>query len=62
MEKIKSSKEETDVRQLSASAQKGVKAGFLPIVLAAAAAGLLLTSCQCADEINNGCTNEQCGK
>lgn len=46
---------------LSVDVQKQAKGGVWALILGGLAI-LVLTGCQCADEINNGCTNEECPK
>lgn len=48
-----------ELEALSADVQKQAKGGIWPLIIGGLAV-LILTGCQCADEINNGCTNEQC--
>lgn len=58
-ELIKFNSDELDA--LSADVQKQARGGIWPLILGGLAA-LVLSGCQCADEINNGCTNEECPK
>lgn len=63
MNEIKFNENVTGCENLSASNQKDAKAGIAPLVyVAVAAAAALLSSCQVAQKINNGCPNEQCDK
>lgn len=58
-ELIKFNSDELDA--LSADVQKQARGGIWPLILGGLAA-LVLSGCQCTDEINNGCTNEECPK